>query len=169
MKKIMILASATAISLAALAGSVQAAQKIAVVRPDVLISESPQAIAIGQKLEKEFKLKQNRLTSLARKLDKLAEAAKKNEATLSSAQKQAKEKEYMELLQEAQRYEQDFKEELGRRQSEEMQKLVGIINGEIKKYAKKKRYTLILQDAVYFDPKIDITNAILAALKKRKK
>jgi outer membrane protein len=46
-----------------------------------------------------------------------------------------------------------------------MQKLLRQANNVIKAIAQREKYDLILQDAVYADPKVDITDQVLKEVK----
>ena len=50
------------------------------------------------------------------------------------------------------------------RRNEEIAKVFDRVNKEINKIAKDGKYDLIVQDAVYISPRVDITEQVLKAL-----
>ncbi len=54
---------------------------------------------------------------------------------------------------------------LNQRRNEELQKLLRQANTVIKNIAQREKYDLILREAIYVNPKIDITDEVLKELK----
>jgi outer membrane protein len=65
---------------------------------------------------------------------------------------------------ELQRKRRAFEEDLGARRAEETQNLIERVNRVIRQIAEAEKYDLIVQEAAYINPAIDITDKVLAAL-----
>jgi outer membrane protein len=70
--------------------------------------------------------------------------------------------------QDFQRSRREFQEDLALRKNEELQKVLEMANRVIKDVAKAENYDLILQEAVYMNPKHDITERVLRGLNAAK-
>ena len=69
---------------------------------------------------------------------------------------------------EFQRKQREFQEDLTVRKNEELQVLIDRANRVIKQMAEAEKYDLILQEAVYINPKHDITDKVLSGLNNAK-
>jgi outer membrane protein len=95
---------------------------------------------------------------LAKKSSKLLEAEFKNR----EAQLQSYSDKYSSKFLDEKKY---FDEDLSKRKNEELQKLLTIANEKVKIFAQQKNIDVILQEAVYISPELDITNEIISQLK----
>ena len=68
------------------------------------------------------------------------------------------------LSQDFQRKQRAFREDFMQRRNEEIAKVFDRVNKEINRIAKEGKYDLIVQDAVYISPRVDITDQVLKAL-----
>ena len=75
-----------------------------------------------------------------------------------------RQRELAELDRDFQRKQREFREDLNQRRNEEMQGLVERSNRIIRQIAEQEKFDLIVQEAVYFNPRIDITERVLKAL-----
>lgn len=91
-------------------------------------------------------------------------ALEKDGVTLSDSDRQAKERDLAALTRDLQRKDRELREDFNRRRNEELSGMLEQINKAIKKLAESEKYDLILQDAVYRSPKVDITDKVLKAL-----
>ena len=62
----------------------------------------------------------------------------------------------------------EFQEDLNQRRQEEYNALIVKANQVIKDLAEKEKYDIIFQEAVYRNPRIDITDKVLKALNASK-
>ena len=62
----------------------------------------------------------------------------------------------------------EFREDLNQRQNEEVQQLIDRANRIIRQIAEQEKFDLIVQDAVYWNPRIDVTDKVLRALSTAK-
>ena len=58
----------------------------------------------------------------------------------------------------------ELAEDLNQRRKEELQSVLERANRAIKQIAEQGKYDLIIQEAVYVNPRIDITDKVLKAL-----
>jgi len=75
-----------------------------------------------------------------------------------------KEAEAGRLSRDLQRLQREFREDLNLRKNEELSQVLERANKVIQEIAEKEKYDLILQEAVYRSPRIDITEKVLKAL-----
>ena len=83
------------------------------------------------------------------------------------AERQAKEKRFAELAKQFDQMRRNYLEELEVRKGEAHAQLLEQANAIIKTIAETEKFDLILQQAVYGSPQIDITDRVLAEMAKR--
>jgi outer membrane protein len=146
------------------AASAEAEMKIGFVNGQRVINESPQAIKAKKTIEKEFEKRDQDLQKLAKQLQGMQENLEKNSTTMAESDRRNKEREFNDLNRDFQRKQREFREDLNLRQNEEMASIYENVNKVIKKVAESEKFDLIVQEAVYFSPKIDITDKVIKAL-----
>jgi outer membrane protein len=153
---------------AASAVAADAEVKVGVVNAQRVINESPQAAKAKKKLEKEFEKRDQDLQKMAKQLQSLQDNLEKNGLTMAESDRRAKEREFNETNREFQRRQREFREDLNLRQNEEMAAIYDRVNRVIKQVAETEKFDLILQEAVYVSPKIDLTEKVIKALQESK-
>jgi outer membrane protein len=138
--------------------------KIGFVNGQRVVNESPQAKRAKQKLEKEFEKRDQELQQLSKRLQTLQESLEKNSVTMGESERRNKEREFNDLNRDFQRKQREFREDLNLRQNEEMAAIFERANKVIKQMAEAEKYDLIVQEAVYFSPRIDLTEKVVKAL-----
>ena len=138
--------------------------KIGVVNPERLLRESTPARAALQKLEAEFAKRQKDVEETGNRLKGLAERFEKDSPVMTETDRGRRQRELAELDRDFQRKQREFREDLNQRRNEEMQGLVERSNRIIRQIAEQEKFDLIVQEAVYFNPRIDITERVLKAL-----
>ena len=118
------------------------------------------------KLEKEFASRQKSLSISARALKADVEKYQKRMAKLNKTQRMAEEVKLADRERSLQRQERELREDLNRRRNEELQALLMRSNDIIRDIARKNKYDLIVQEAVYVGPNVDITDQVIKALGK---
>ncbi len=68
------------------------------------------------------------------------------------------------MTRELQRMQREFREDLNLRRNEEMSAVLQRAQTVIQQIAEAEKFDLILQDAVYISPRIDITDKVIKAL-----
>ena len=84
--------------------------------------------------------------------------------TLAESQRAARQKQLVELDRDFQRKQREFQEDLNSRKNEELQLVLERANKVVKQVAEQEKYDVILQEAVYINPKYDITDKVIRAL-----
>jgi outer membrane protein len=101
---------------------------------------------------------------MAQKLKTLSDSLDKNGASMSVADRAQKQRDLSQLDTDFQRKQREFREDLNQRRNEELAAVLDRANKVIKQIAEQQHYDLIVQEAVYVSPRIDITDQVLKAL-----
>ena len=133
-----------------------------------ILRESVSAVKAGQKIEKEFAARDEAIKKLSGQVRDIQDYLEKKGAGLSNIERRNKERELSNLSAELQRSQREFREDLNQRKNEELSVLLEHANKIIQSIAESEKYDLVLQEAVYRNPKIDITDKVLKALAAEK-
>ena len=87
---------------------------------------------------------------------------------MNENERRTKEQELGRLNLDFQRMQREYREDLNLRRNQELGSLFERANLVIKRIAEAEKYDVILQEAVYRNPKIDITDKVLKALAEAK-
>ena len=85
---------------------------------------------------------------------------------MSNTERMAEERKLADRERSLQRRERELREDLNRRRNEELQSILMRSNEIIRDIARKGKYDLIVQEAVYVGPNVDITDQVIKALGK---
>jgi len=140
--------------------------KIAWLSPDRVYNESRLAKLAGDKLAEEFKSREKAVQEMGGRLKSAAEALEKDLPALGEADRVKRQREYFELDKSFQRLQREFREDLNQRTNEERAAIAEKANAIIKQMAVTEGFDIVLQDAVWASPRIDITDKVLRALDK---
>ena len=163
MRKIVLLAAATLIgALPALPALAQG--KFGYVSTERILRDSAPAARAQRKLEAEFARREQELTKVGEQLKRLQDDLEKNGLTMPEAQRRNKERDFNELNRDFQRKRRELQEDANQRKNEELASVVETANRVIRQIAEVEKYDFILQDVVYFNPRIDITDQVIKAL-----
>lgn len=150
-----------------LVSGVQAQEmKIGVVSTERIFREAAPYKAAQVKIEQEFSKREKNLQDLATRLKAMADKLDKDAAVLSDSDRTKRQRELAEVDKDFQRTQREFKEDLNQRRNEEMANVIDRTNKVIKQIAEAEKYDIVLQEAVYISPRIDITDKVLKALSK---
>jgi outer membrane protein len=138
--------------------------KIGFVNTERIFREAGPAKKAQSKLEKEFATRDAELQKLSKQTRDLQSAIEKEGPTLSEADRRGKERDLSSMQRDFQRQQREFREDLNMRRNEELAVVQDQANKVIKDIADKEKFDLIVQDAVFASPKIDITDKVLKAL-----
>lgn len=138
--------------------------KIGFVNTERVFREAPIAIAAQKKLEKEFAPRDAELQKMAKQARDLQSQLEKGSAMLSDNDRRNKERDLANINREYQRILREFREDLNVRRNEELTKVQDRARKAIQSYGESEKYDVILEDAIYFSPKIDITDHIIHML-----
>jgi outer membrane protein len=145
-------------------GAVAQESKIGYVNTQRITSESSPAKAAQTKLEQEFSKRQKDLTDSQASLKSFGEKFDRDAPTLTETQRASRQKEFADLNRDFQRRQREFQEDLNGRRNEELQQVLDKATKAIKQLADTEKYDLVVQEAVYINPKIDITDKVLKIL-----
>jgi outer membrane protein len=88
----------------------------------------------------------------------------KEAVTMSESQRRERESELARLSRDLQRVQREVREDANVRRNEELSVIVQRAQEVIKQIAEAEKFDLILQEAVYRSPRIDITDKVIKAL-----
>jgi outer membrane protein len=140
--------------------------KIGVVSTERIFREAAPYKAAQAKIEQEFSKRQKELQDQASRLKAAADKLDKDAPVLSDTERSKRQRDLADMDKEFQRNQREFREDLTQRRNEEMANVIDRTNRVIKQIAEAEKYDLILQEAVYISPRIDITDKVLKALNK---
>lgn len=138
--------------------------KIGIVNIDRIFREANSAKAAQAKLEAEFGKREKEITDLGAQLKTLADKFDREAPTLAESQRTSRQKQLVEQDRDFQRKRREFQEDLNARKNEELQQVIERANRIVKTVAEAEKYDLVLQEAVYANPKHDITDKVIRAL-----
>ena len=138
--------------------------RIAAVNSERILRDSQPAKAAQSKLEAEFAKRDRDLQDTAAKLKAMSDKLDKDSAVLADADRTRRQREQSDLDRDFQRKQREFREDLNQRRNEELAQVLERANRVIRSIAEQRKYDLIVQEAVYVNPRIDITDDVLKAL-----
>jgi outer membrane protein len=148
-----------------LCAQVQAQEfRIGFVSTDRIFKEASTAKAAQAKLEQEFSKREKDLVDLQASLKAMADKFEREAPTLPETQRTSRQKQLVDQDREFQRKRREFQEDLNSRKNEELQQVLERANKVVKQVAEAEKYDLVLQEAVYVNPKHDITDKVIKAL-----
>lgn len=161
-KSIVLMASLAVFPTLALADGL----RIGVIDMRTIMSSSPQAKAVGEKLKAEFKTREDQMIAAEKSLKEKSEKLQRNSAVMSEAEKSKLEKEVVMAQRDIQRMQAEYREDATLRQQEEMKKLIDKINVVVQDVAKKEKFDLIIhaEAAPYSTSQINITDKVVKAI-----
>jgi outer membrane protein len=158
----------TLVAMAAFGAATTLAQaqelKIGYVNSERVMREAVPAKAAQAKLEAEFSKREKDLTDLGAKLKTAADKLEKDAPTLSETERNRRQRDLVEQDREFQRKRREFQEDLNTRKNEELSAVLERANKVIKQIFDQEKYDLIVQDAVHWSARVDITKKVIDAL-----
>ena len=130
--------------------------------------ESAPAVRASKELEREFAPRIQELQKMERQLKEGQAAMEKEGMTMSESERNRREQELLRINREFQRAQREYREDLNQRRNEKLADLFQRANKVIQQIAEAEKFDLILQEAVYRSPRIDITDRVLKALGEQK-
>ena len=142
--------------------------RIGFVNTERVLREANLAKASQAKLEQEFSRREKDLQNLGGQLKAASEKLEREAPTLPEAQRVTRQRQLVEQDRDFQRKQREFQEDVTLRKNEELQQVLEKANRVIKQVAESEKFDLILQEAVYINPKHDITDKVLSGLNSAK-
>jgi outer membrane protein len=142
--------------------------RIGFVSTDRVFKEANTAKASQARLEQEFSKREKELNDLGLSIKSGAEKLEREAPTLSETQRASRQKQLVEQDREFQRKRREFQEDLNARKNEELQQVIERANRMVRQVAEAEKFDLVLQEAVYVNPRLDITDKVIKALNATK-
>ncbi len=146
------------------AGAPALVPKIGFVSLDRILRDSTPSKAAQAALEQEFSDRRKELAETGSRLRAMFENLEKNAAVLSDIERARKQKEFTDQDKDYQRRQRELAEDVNQRQNEEFAKVVNKANRVIRQLAEAQGFDLIVQEAVYVSPRVDLTDQVIALL-----
>lgn len=161
------------LSLALLMGSLVAAVpvhaqaeefKAGFINTDRIFREASTAKAAQTRLEQEFSRRDKELIDQGNNLKTASEKFEREAPTMAESQRTIRQRQLVDQDRDFQRKRREFQEDLNARKNEELAAVLERANKVVKQLAEQEKYDVILDQAVYINPKHDITDKVLKAL-----
>ena len=138
--------------------------KIGFINTERVLREANTAKAASSKLEQEFSRREKELNDLGNSLKAAGEKFEREAPTMSESQRAARQRQLSDQDRDFQRKRREFQEDLNVRRNEEMSTFLDRTTKAVKAMAEQEKYDLIVDQAVYINPKHDITDKVIKAL-----
>ena len=159
--------AAAAALLALPAGPALAQSKIGVVQIERIVRDSVPAVRAQKKLEAEFAKREGELAKVSDQLKRMQDELEKDGVTMSETQRRNKERDFNDQSREFQRKQREYREDVNQRRNEELAQVIDHANRVIRQIAEQEKYDVILQEAAYANPRIDITDKVIKAMESK--
>jgi outer membrane protein len=148
-----------------LAASAQAQDfKAGFVNTDRIFREANSAKAAQSKLEQEFSHREKDLVDQGNALKADTDKFERDAPTMAESQRTTLQRQLADRDRDFQRKRREFQEDLSARKNEELSQVLERANRVVKQIAEAEKYDVILQEAVYVNPKNDITDKVIKAM-----
>ena len=159
------LSVALLLGVVAVAAPAQAQEfKAGFVNTDRIFREASTAKAAQAKLEQEFSRREKELVDLGNTLKAATDKFEREAPTMAESQRTTRQRQLVDQDRDFQRKRREFQEDLSARKNEELSQVLERANKVVKQVAEAEKYDVILQEAVYINPKHDITDKVIKAL-----
>ena len=142
--------------------------KIGFVSTERIMKDANPAKAAQAKIEQDFSRRDKELQDLSARLRSASERLDKEAAVLAESDRARRQREIAEMDRDFQRRQREFREDLNQRRNEELSAVLEKANRAIKEIAEREKFDLILQEAVYVSPRLDITDQVVKLLNSGK-
>ena len=144
--------------------SASAGARIGFVSTERIMRDSAPAKAAQAKIEKDFSRRDKEIQDLGARLRSASERFEKDSAVMTDSDRARRQRELSDMDRDFQRRQREFREDLNQRRNEELTGVLDKANRAIKAIAEREKFDLILQDAVYVSPRLDITDTVIKQL-----
>jgi len=158
---------AAVLAIAALpAGAQQPATgpRIGIVNPDRILNESAPALRALERMKAEFAKREAELAGMADQARRIQAELAKDGITMAEVDRKRRERTLQEMDQEFQRKKRSFDEDLAERRNASMQEISELADKAIRQVAQREKFDLVMREAVYASPRVDITDKVIAEL-----
>jgi outer membrane protein len=145
----------------------EAGTKIAFVSLERILSESKMAKDAQSKLQSEFSSREKDVRDGIAKIKTEAAQLDKDASILPESDRVRRQRELADHDREIQRKQRELIEDTQRRSAEERARIFEKANQVLKTIVEQKKLDLVVQDAAFVSPRVDITNEVIAALNSK--
>ena len=146
--------------------SIAADFKVGFVNVAVVLDQAPQAAVARARIEQEFGPRDREILDQQQQIRTLEDRLVKNAAVLSDSERGRQEARLRQLKRELRRSQEEFREDLNLRRSQELSALQRMVTETIQSMARKEQYDLIMTDGVvYAGDKVNITQRVIERLR----
>ena len=138
--------------------------KIGFVSTERIMKDANPAKAAQAKIEQDFARRDKELQDLSSRLRTASERLDKEAAVTAESDRARRQREIAEMDRDFQRRQREFREDLNQRRNEELSAVLEKANRAIKEIAEREKFDLILQEAVFVSPRMDITDQVVKLL-----
>jgi len=142
--------------------------RIGFINTDRIFREANTAKAAQTRLEQEFSKREKEMVDMGNTLKNNSEKFERDAPTLSETQRATRQRQFSDLDRDLQRKRREFQEDLNARKNEEFQIVLERANRIVKQVAEAEKYDLIIQEAVWINPKHDITDKVIKTINATK-
>ena len=129
-----------------------------------ILQDSALAKRESQQLQQEFEPRSARIKALAQQVAAQRKSLENDALVMSDDQRIAAQAQLTELSQRLRDEQQAFSEDLDAKRNADVQGLLDKANAVVTALARKRGLDIVFQNAVYVDPRIDLTAAVIQAL-----
>jgi outer membrane protein len=138
--------------------------KIGFVNLDRVLRDAAPAKAAQTKLEAEFNRREKELGDAENRLKAASDRFEKDAPTLGESERVRRQRDLVDQDRELQRKRREFQEDLNQRKNEELSSVLDRANRVVKQIFDQEKFDIILQEAVFAGPRVDITDKVIKAL-----
>jgi outer membrane protein len=128
------------------------------------LKESAPAQRAQKRIEAEVSKREQEMSKLAEQIKRLQEKSDKDGLTLSDSERNRREAELREITRDFQRKQREAREDINQRRNEELSQVLERANKVVRQIAESEKFDIILQEAVYANSRIDITEKVVRAM-----
>lgn len=162
--KALLCAAAVGFGCVAHAQDAQAPARIGFINIERILQDSAPAHMEAQQLRQEFLPRSEKIKAMAQELDALRAKLQDNSLVMSDDQRIATQTRVAELAQHVQDEQQAFNEDLDAQREADIQGLLKRTNLLVDEIASRRHFDIVFQSAVYVNPRLDLTDAVMQAL-----
>jgi outer membrane protein len=140
--------------------------KIGYISSQRIVNEALPYKAASAKLEQDFSKRLKDLQDMDLRLKGMQDKLEKDAPILSESDRSKRQRDLFDLNKEFQRKQREYQEDLSQRRNEELATVLDRVNKVISQIAESEKYDIVIQDALYHSPRMDITDKVLKVLNK---
>jgi len=160
------IAAVTVFCAAPLARAQSAPSRIGIVITERLMTESKLAKAADAKIQSEFVARQKSNEEMVARFKALSAKFDTDAPRLADADRTRRAREVFDMEKDVQRMQRDYQEDLFQRKSEERANIAQKAYKLIEQIAEQEHLDIVLQEAAWSSPRIDITDKVIKLLDK---